>query len=136
MALKNSSTFDFSDLSKYLRNILPADCYDAVSESVREVSKEAVSKLKKSSAAEFGAGPYAQGWRRRLEHNRLRVFATIYGDDPTYRLAHLLEYGHLTRNGTGRTYGSTPAYPHIEDVEKWAVNEAYERTVAKLVNLI
>lgn len=132
MALKSSSRFDFSDLREYLRNHFPVDCYEEVYEAVDEVSKEAVKKLRAASRAQFGSGDYAKGWRRKIERGRLRCFVTVYGTSPTYKLAHLLEHGHLTRNGTGRQYPPTPAHPHIAEVEEWAVDEALDRAVSKL----
>ena len=50
----------------------------------------------------------------------------IYGKSKTYPLAHLLEYGHLTRNGKRRT----KAIVHIAPVEEWAVKESTEKVIS------
>ena len=47
------------------------------------------------------------------------IRCVISQKSPTYRLTHLLEYGHKTRSGT-----RTKAQPHIKPVEEWAEREA------------
>ena len=132
MAVVNTSTFNFAEvISKFLGHY-EIDVMTEVTEAIDEVSKEAVKRLKAESRAQFGSGPYASGWTRTIEHGRLRVYATVHGKKPTYRLAHLLEHGHVTRNGTGRTFDDTPAHPHIEAVATWAADEAVDRAVSKL----
>jgi len=65
-----------------------------------------------------------------VEKGRLSTTVTIYNDHPA--LPHLLEYGHVTRNGTGRTYAPTPAHAHIAPVEKELVETFEREVVAKL----
>lgn len=132
MAKVNSSTFNFAEITKHILDNYNNDVFYEVSEAIDEVSKEAVTRLKKESRAEFGKGEYAKGWARKMEKGRLRVTAIVYGKKPTYQLAHLLEKGHVTRNGTGRTYRPTPAHPHIQQVSDWAQNEALDRAISKL----
>lgn len=132
MAVVNSSTFNFSEVVNHILDNYNNDVFYEVSEAIDEVSKEAVRKLKKESKAQFGDGEYAKGWMRTLEKGRLRVAATVHGKKPTYQLAHLLEKGHVTRNGTGRTYTPTPAHPHIEAVNQWAQDEVLDRAISKL----
>jgi predicted dehydrogenase len=128
----NSSTFNFKEVvDKYLQDY-NADVIEAMTESADEVSKEAVKRLRANARAEFGNGKYAKGWARRLEKGRLRVSATVYGKSGTYQIAHLLEHGHATRNGTGRVYPDTPAHPHIAEVNDWAQDEVVNRMVDKL----
>lgn len=132
MAKVNSSTFNFAEITKHILDNYNNDVFYEVSEAIDEVSKEAVARLKKESRAEFGKGEYAKGWARKMEKGRLRVAAIVYGKKPTYQLAHLLEKGHVTRNGTGRTYRPTPAHPHIQQVSDWAQDEALDRAISKL----
>jgi hypothetical protein len=52
----------------------------------------------------------------------------IYNEHPG--LPHLLEYGHVSRNGTGRTYGEVPGHEHIQPVEEEMVRD-FERKVVE-----
>lgn len=132
MAVVNSSTFNFAEVTQHILQNYDNDVYTEVSEAIDEVSKEAVKKLKSESKQKFGNGDYAKGWTRKWEKGRVRVTAIIYGKKPTYQLAHLLEHGHVTRNGTGRTYRRTPAHEHIQQVSDWAQDEALDRAISKL----
>lgn len=109
---------------------------DAVNESLEEVSKEAVKRLKRASKSEFnGDGDYAKGWTKTVNKGRLASSVTIHGKKPTYALAHLLEHGHATRNGTGRVFQDTPGREHIAPVNEWAQREIVDRTLSKLEDL-
>lgn len=71
-------------------------------------------------------GEYARGWTYEVNEKRLWTEVTIYNNHPA--LPHLLEYGHVTRNGTGRTFPRTPAHEHIAPVADELI-ETYEREV-------
>ena len=111
------------------------DAYDAVAESIDEVSKEALKKVRAAAKSAYGNGPYAKGWTRTVDKGRLTCAAAIHGKNPTYFLAHLLEHGHATRNGTGRVFPDTPGREHIDPVNDWAQDEAMDRIVSKLEDL-
>ena len=92
------------------------DVADGLKQATDEVSKKAVSELKRSSPRE--TGDYAKGWARKktatgyVVHNRTN-----------YQLTHLLEHGHMNRNGS-----RTPAHPHIKQVEKRVINTMAKRS--------
>ena len=132
VAIRNTSTFDFYEATRYFLDQYGVDVYGEVYEAIDEVRKETVSKLREASSAAFGKGKYAKGWASKMERARVRATAVVYGKSPTYALAHLLEFGHVTRNGTGRTFKDTPAHSHIAAVNEWAQDEAIDRTVSKL----
>lgn len=100
---------------------------DAVKEAVTDVAKESVKKLKKTSPKRKGGGEYAKGWKYEVESGKITSSATVYGGKKTYPLAHLLENGHLMRNG--KRGGQRI---HIKPVEDWAVEE-FERKIKELV---
>lgn len=73
-------------------------------------------------------GEYAKGWKYAYHKGRLKRDSTTTIFNEHYSLPHLLEHGHATRNGTGRTYAPTPAHEHIAPIEEQLVN-TYEREV-------
>ena len=126
MAVVNSSKMNFADV---VQDMLQKQYYpyvvEVTTQVINEVSKETVKKLKQESPV--GPKGYAKGWTSKVEKGRLTVGATVYGKTGTYQLAHLLEHGHAMRGG-----GRTNSIVHIAPVEKWAVNEAYERIMHRL----
>lgn len=114
-------------VSKMLNDEYYPQVADAVSEVVPQVAKEAVKKLK-SESPRGRTGEYAKKWTSKVEEGRTQVEAVVYGNAPTYRLAHLLEFGHVKRNGKGRVN----AIPHIAKTEEWAVEEVQTRIAEKV----
>ena len=129
----NSSKMNFKDV---VDDILRVDYYPSVVkvtlEVIPKVARQAAKRLKDTSPKRPGSGKYASGWKVDIEKGRVKVGATVYGANGTYQLAHLLEYGHATRNGTGRIFMDTPAHPHIEAVNEWATEKAYNDIMDKL----
>lgn len=119
-------------LQKRINDILKeyADDVDRMSaECVQKTARAGVSALKRNSPKR--TGKYAGGWTYRLENKRLKSTATIY-NGPRAGLAHLLEHGHVIKNGTGRVYGRTPASPHIEPIEQ-EICDAFGRDIIKVI---
>lgn len=130
------------DLKKQVEDILTEyglTVADEVSEAVELVSKNAVKKLRAKKVfapnAKVKTGLYAKGWTVKFEKERLATNAIIYNNGKHGGLAHLLEYGHPTRNGNGRVYPPTPAYPHIAPVQEEADKELLEEVVKRLEKL-
>ena len=114
------------DLSESVEKILNEYSVSAqfkMDEAIKEVSKEAVKKLKSASPGK----DYPKGWAVQYDKGRFAVGATIYGKHGTYQLAHLLEFGHAKRNG-----GRVAPIVHIEPVEQWAIEEVQERFIEKM----
>ena len=105
---------------------------DQIDQNVGEIAvqmgKKGVQALRKESRGTFpnGSGEYAKGWKSQVDRERLSTTVTIYNDH--YSLPHLLEHGHVIRNGTGRDYGDVRAREHIKPVEEKLV-ETFEREV-------
>ena len=111
-----------ADVSDELGKILDEvgdEALDVIRESVEQVSKEAVKKLKADSPR--ATGEYAKGWAKKVEKGRLGITATLYNKKKP-QLTHLLEKGHAKRGG-----GRTKAMPHIKPAEQWANREVVER---------
>lgn len=134
MAIVNSAKFNFRDEVMTALTRYSALAFDSVYEAVDEVSKESVKRLKKESP-KGASGKYAKGWTYTPDKGRLKVGATIHGKIvDTWATAHLLEHGHVSRNGTGRTYGTVKEIVHIAPVEEWATGELEDRIITKLAD--
>lgn len=84
-----------------------------VKKAVDDVAKEARAEIKKH--AEFGGtGEYVKAFRvKTTMEDRTSKVKTWYVAAPHYRLAHLLEHGHIVVRD-GRAVGRAKAYPHIK----------------------
>ena len=103
--------------------------FDVLKGSVKEVSEEATQKLRDTSPKKYG--DYAEAWTYdEVPVKRYQTKTVVHVEAPHYRLTHLLEKGHVSRNGTGRTFGKVKAYPHIAPVNDWA-NEELPRLVKR-----
>lgn len=105
-----------------------ADIQGNLERIVPEIGKKGVQALKAEARKKLNqdTGEYVKGWKYQVNKQRLSTTVTIYNDHPG--LPHLLEYGHVTRNGTKREFLPTPAHPHIKPVADELV-ETFEREV-------
>ena len=96
------------ELTAYMK-----DSTDVVKKSVKEEATEIKKDI--SDNAPIGrTGKYAKSWRtKKTAETDTSVTYTVYANKDGYRLAHLLEFGHATKNG-----GRTSAQPHIKPAEE------------------
>ena len=134
MAISNSSRFTLKEgieaaIQEYLKDYSD-EVVQVTEQVVKDIAVDSVQKLKAESPKRKGKSKhqYSKGWTYKIDNTRLRAGAVIYGKKGTYNLAHLLEYGHATRNG-GR---DTRAIAHIKPVETWAIKEFQDRLVRAL----
>lgn len=92
------------------------------------MGKKGVQALRQKSKETFpnGTGEYARQWRYSTEKSRTGATVIIYNGRPG--LPHLLENGHVIRNGTRRTFGRVPGREHIKPVADSLV-ETFQREV-------
>lgn len=97
---------------------------EAVANSVTALAKEGRAKVKSNSPKR--TGEYAKGWAVSNENKKGRQTVRIY-NKTNYQLTHLLENGHVVRNGTGRIGAgkktSVAGKPHIAPVNDWIQQE-------------
>ena len=113
------------------------DIQDNLDKVTQRIGQKGAQALRNESKATFPvkkggktSGKYEKGWKAQVEKNRLYTKVTIYNKDHA-GLAHLLEFGHVSANGTGR-YGRVDAHPHIAPVEQVLVAD-YEREVKQSI---
>lgn len=110
------------------------DVYKVMDASVDEVANESANKLR--SVSFKTGGEYSASWVSDKEPSGRLATKRIVRNEGHYRLTHLLEKGHVVRNGrsriTGRSYGRAAAYPHIAPVEDWARSELPKMVERKL----
>lgn len=125
-----SKTIKADELQKavmdYLENYRE-DIQEDVEEATNTVTKEAKQELIQTSPRRKGTRekPYYKGWAVKTgTKNKKYRFTKIIWNKTNYQLTHLLEFGHVTRNG-----GRTKAIPHIRPIE-----EKYGTKFADLLN--
>lgn len=89
---------------------------------VRETAKETAEELRQTAPKR--TGDYANSWTYKTDKTGS---ATVYARAPYYRLTHLLEHGHLNRDGT-----RTPGKEHIGPARDRAEESLYEKVVRQL----
>lgn len=109
------------DITKQLTKVLTdygQEIKDAVAEEIYAIAQRGANELK-STSPKGSTSEYAKDWKVNkiggLDRRRSR--ALIY-NATEYRLTHLLEKGHATREG-----GRTRAQPHIKPVEEQIIKE-------------
>ncbi|MCR5708107.1 MAG: hypothetical protein K6G82_07520 [Ruminococcus sp.] len=91
---------------------------------IETIGKATVEELKRTSPVYKGKskklkkGDYRKKWKCQVEKERGVLRVTIYNQKGG--LTHLLEHGHLVKNGTGRVVGNASPIPHIAVAEKHA----------------
>lgn len=132
MARQKLTADNFSEqVSKILKDY-EGDITDSVGEISLKIGKSGAQAIKNDANTKFKdvnlqKGRYGSGWKAEItEQTRLKTVVTIH--NAKYPgLPHLLEYGHLTRNGK-----RTTPRPHIKPVEDQITKEFEAEVVAKL----
>lgn len=106
------------------------DVSDSVKKTVRSVAQKAAKAVRAEAKNKFKGSRYSKGWTYKFTTltSKVDFQAVVYNKD-RYQLAHLLEFGHVSRNGTGRTFGRVSGRPHIQPVEESVNKELYSRIV-------
>ncbi len=124
---------NLADEFKKIMDEYAGDIQDNLDVITKKIGQKGAQALRNESKKVFpvdggkDSGKYESGWASMASKpNRLYTVVTIYNKKRA-GLAHLLEFGHVSANGTGR-YDRVPEYPHVRTVEDTLVVE-YEREV-------
>ena len=95
------------------------DVKQELEQGINKIGEEAVDEVKKLAPVYKGdnkntpKGAYRRNWTYRVDKERGKIVVTVHVKGKGYRLTHLLENGHVLRDGTGRKVGEAKALPHI-----------------------
>lgn len=124
--MAKDSLLDISGiLSEYSKDIQKGTEEETISiakENVKTLKSTSPKNVKNSSRK----GQYAKGWTYKKENGFGYIKCTIH-NKTDYQLTHLLEKGHLTRNGS-----KTKAIEHIAPVETEIIRE-YPKRIEKVI---
>ena len=96
-----------------------------VKDAVKKTTKDGAKLVKREAVKKFGNGPYAKSWTFKYESDRLGSSGIIYSKKPS--LPHLLENGHMLRNGR-----FWQGKPHISIAEEKIVEEFEEEVIKSI----
>lgn len=98
----------------------------------RETKEEIVAKSPKGKVnLTRGYTHYKDGWT--VSTKKQNGEFTVIVHNKQYQLVHLLELGHLLRDGTGRVYGEVLPREHVESTQKNA-EEKLDRLLKEIEN--
>lgn len=93
---------------------------DLTTDGVKAAVKKAGITVRKEikATAPSNTGAYAKSWSVKTTRETSNALEVTVHSRNRYQLAHLLEFGHATRNG-----GRVPAQPHIAAAEEVGIKE-------------
>lgn len=114
-----SNKINYDELQQELQKYLTEygeDIQEDVEETTDETTKAARAELRQTSprSGRKRKDPYYRGWSTKIQKKGRYKYSKVVWNRTNYQLTHLLEFGHVTRNGTGWV----PPQPHIRQVEE------------------
>lgn len=106
------------------------DAAEALKAECKQVAKETTQELRQTSPQK--TGEYAKGWRSKTEYESREDIRIIVYNGKKPQLGHLLEFGHVCRNGTRRVFGQIQGRAHIAVAEQHAIENLDSRIKVRL----
>jgi len=131
----NIEPFELTDAIKEILETASSDLKKELNGLTEKVAAEGVKNLKKSSPVykgkkklKYDPGTYAKSWTYANDYSKVtgNGSCTIY-NKYHYRLTHLLEFGHVNRDGS-----RTKAFPHIAAVNEQVCKKFEEKVEAAI----
>lgn len=121
------SPLELSDAVKDVLENASMEVKQQVNAEAESIANDVVEKLKRDSPQD--TKKYSKSWTVDTRENKVTGNNHyIIKNEKHYRLTHLLEYGHVNRNGS-----RTKAVPHIGRINDVACRE-FERRVVKILS--
>ena len=123
---------EFAEALAEATRTMTEEVVEEIENGLVDIANNAVEELKrlspvyKGSSKKLKKGDYRKKWKCLVEKERGVTRVTIY--NAKGGLTHLLENGHVVRNGTKRVVGNADPIPHIS-----IVNEHAEKELDKLM---
>lgn len=138
MARKRRQKVGAASFAKAMNKILEQygdQVTGAITPAAEEVADDAVQMLKTTGDYKNLSGDYRRSFTRTTEKTWRGATVIIHNESPEYRLAHLLEHGHMIKNGTQRVYGETRPFKHWKPAEIKAVAEFEKKLREEIENI-
>lgn len=119
---------DFETQLEEITKDFNKEVFEILDKAAEETAKEIKENLRSAGGFKDISGKYRKSWTFTKEKTSLGLTKyVVHVKKPHFRLTHLLEFGHATRDG-----GRTRAFPHIETAEKNAQKLFEEKVIDKL----
>lgn len=101
---------------------------EEIENGLEQIGRDTVKELRRTAPVfkgndknrRYKKGTYRRSWYMDIKKANGVKRVIVYCRYPHSNLTHLLEHGHLVKNGTGRVLGNAPPIPHIAEAEKHA----------------
>lgn len=111
-----SNKVDLADIVSDILEDYADGVTDTIAPTIKEVSEETVETLKTSGDYGDRTGEYRKSFAYTMEKTFRGARSYVHNTGQEYRKAHLLEHGHVNRDGTTRT----KAHPHWKPAQQQA----------------